>query len=65
LPGSPLPQNTTIKLRYRQIDEPGIIEIHWDTITVTFSRPQRALTPWQFIVVYHGDEVVGSAVLDT
>jgi tRNA U34 2-thiouridine synthase MnmA/TrmU len=28
LPGSPLPQNTTIKLRYRQIDEPGIIEIH-------------------------------------
>lgn len=64
LPWRKFPKEITAKLRYRQADEPGVIEIQENRIKVTFSQTQRAATPGQFIVVYSGDEVIGSAILD-
>lgn len=59
-----IPKDVTIKLRYRQVVEAGTIVIDDSILTVTFPTPQRAPTPGQFIVVYDGDEVLGSAILE-
>lgn len=59
-----IPNDVTIKLRYRQVAEAGVIALHDSVLTVTFPTPQRAPTPGQFIVVYDGDEVLGSAILE-
>lgn len=64
LPKMTIPNDVTIKLRYRQVAEAGVIALHDSVLTVTFPTPQRAPTPGQFIVVYDGDEVLGSAILE-
>ena len=54
----------TAQTRYRQVDEPCSVEVAEDgTLSVTFSRPQRAVTPGQSVVLYHGDECLGGAVI--
>ncbi|WP_045770073.1 tRNA 2-thiouridine(34) synthase MnmA [Xanthomonas albilineans] len=52
--------------RYRQADEPCMVEIRDDgTLTVQFTRPQRAVTPGQSLVLYQGEECLGGAVIAT
>lgn len=59
--GTPL----TAKIRYGQPATPCVIvETGPNAVTVQFSAPQRAITPGQSIVLYHGDEVVGGAIIN-
>lgn len=59
------PFTARAKIRYRQDDQD--IECVQDAskrIRVRFSAPQRAITSGQIVVVYDGDEVVGSGVIE-
>jgi len=55
----------TAQTRYRQTDEPCRVQVRDDgRLSVTFERPQRAVTPGQSLVLYAGDECLGGAVID-
>ena len=59
-----LPFHCQAKIRYRQADQPCIIQsIHEGTVEVTFPIPQRAATPRQSIVFYQGDVCLGGAFI--
>ncbi len=50
--------------RYRQQAEACRVEVGDDgTLTVTFARAQRAVTPGQSVVLYRDDECLGGAVI--
>lgn len=52
------------KIRYRQEDQPCIIEsIENGCAKVAFLEPQRAITPRQSIVFYAGDTCLGGALI--
>ena len=54
----------TVKVRYRQADQPALLEPRSDgTVRIAFERPQRAVTPGQYAVVYDGDRCLGGAVI--
>jgi tRNA-uridine 2-sulfurtransferase len=58
------PFRCTVKVRYRQADQPAMLEPHLDgTARITFERPQRAVTPGQYAVIYDGDRCLGGAVI--
>ncbi len=60
-----LPFHCRAKIRYRQEDQECVIEsIKGDTVTVSFSTPQRAITPRQSIVFYDGDVCLGGALIE-
>jgi tRNA-uridine 2-sulfurtransferase len=49
-----------VRVRYRHAPEPAtIMPIGNNRVRVVFDEPQRAITPGQTTVFYHGDEVVG------
>jgi tRNA-uridine 2-sulfurtransferase len=59
-----IPPTLTAKIRYRQADQACQIEqIHSTQYKVTFSRPQRAVTPGQSIVFYEGDICLGGGII--
>jgi tRNA-specific 2-thiouridylase len=54
------PMRVTVKIRHRHEPAPATIEeTAADEILVTFDQPQRAITPGQAAVFYHGEGVVG------
>lgn len=54
----------TAQTRYRQADEPCEVEVRDDgAVAVRFTRPQRAVTPGQSLVLYDGDCCLGGAVI--
>jgi len=54
----------TAQTRYRQPDEACEVEVLDDGgVRVRFERTQRAVTPGQSLVLYHGDECLGGAVI--
>jgi tRNA-uridine 2-sulfurtransferase len=54
----------TAKHRYRQQDADCKVHVQDDgTLKVEFKQPQRAVTPGQSLVLYHGDECLGGAVI--
>ena len=54
------PMRVVVKIRHRHEPAPAIIEEAGDDeILVTFDKPQRAITPGQAAVFYHGELVVG------
>ena len=64
LPRLDTPMRLKAKVRYRQQEQPCLVEQTGDdTIRVTFDQPQRAITPGQAVVLYDGDVVVGGATI--
>jgi tRNA-specific 2-thiouridylase len=56
----------TAQTRYRQPDEPCTVSVLDDgCLSVTFDRPQRAVTPGQSLVLYDGPVCLGGAVIAT
>lgn len=63
-PPATLPYHCSSKIRYRQSDNPCIIEsIEEGTAYVTFPEPQRAVTPGQSIVFYQGHQCLGGGII--
>lgn len=59
-----LPQNLRAKIRYRSQDvECTVHRIDNNNLKVEFTEPQRAVTQGQFLVLYQGDELIGSGVM--
>jgi tRNA-uridine 2-sulfurtransferase len=53
------PMRVGVKIRHRHQAAPAIIERIGEDVQVIFDEPQRAVTPGQAAVFYHGDVVVG------
>ncbi len=54
----------SVRIRYSHKGSPATLEkTGTDRCRITFSEPQKAITPGQFAVVYHDDEVIGSGVI--
>jgi len=51
----------TAKTRYRQPDQACEVAVHDQSAEVVFERPQRAVTPGQFVAFYDGAECLGGA----
>ena len=54
----------TAKTRYRQPDEPCLIELRDDAAHVAFERAQRAVTPGQYVAFYDADACLGGGRID-
>lgn len=52
----------SIRIRYRQPLQEGIVRCE-NGITITFTEPQRGITPGQFAAWYLGEELAGSGVI--
>ena len=60
----PLPYACSAKIRYRQSDQPCIIQsVEEGRAHVRFLTPQRAITPRQSIVFYNKDECLGGGII--
>ena len=63
-PPSTFPFACSAKIRYRQKEQPCIIEqIEGGCATVRFLEPQRAITPRQSVVFYQGDVCLGGGMI--
>ncbi|MFH1405345.1 MAG: tRNA 2-thiouridine(34) synthase MnmA [Patescibacteria group bacterium] len=53
------------RIRYRQeLQNCTITKIKGDQVSVTFEKPQRAVTPGQSIVLYNNEMMLGGAVIE-
>jgi tRNA-specific 2-thiouridylase len=53
-----------VALRYRMQAAPAVIEpSEGRQVAITFAEPQRAVTPGQSAVFYHGDTVLGGGII--
>ena len=60
-----LPLKCAAKVRYRQADQDCLLQALEDGgYRVTFSAPQRAITPGQSVVFYQGDLCLGGGVIE-
>ncbi len=64
--GKPMAQEIkcNAKFRYRQPDQGVTVKVNGDGIYVTFDKPQRAVTPGQFVVLYDGEVCLGGGVIE-
>jgi tRNA-uridine 2-sulfurtransferase len=61
---SPPSGDVTVRLRYRQPDQPARIELHADgSVGIEPLSPQRAVTPGQSAVIYQGTRCLGGGVI--
>jgi tRNA-specific 2-thiouridylase len=59
------PMRCTAKVRYRQADEPCTLSRRADgRLLVRFERPQRAVTPGQYVCLYEDDVCLGGGVIE-
>jgi tRNA-uridine 2-sulfurtransferase len=55
-----------LKVRYRQGDQSGrVVPLAEGTARVEFERPQRAVTPGQYVVAYEAERCLGGAVIES
>lgn len=54
----------TAKFRYRQPDQGVTVTMDGDRAVIDFDKPQRAVTPGQWAVLYDGDECLGGGPID-
>ena len=54
----------TAKFRYRQEDQAVRVCMEGESAQVLFERPQRAVTPGQWCVLYQGEECLGGGPID-
>jgi len=59
-----LPLKCRAKIRYRQADQPCVVHLSGNGYTVTFTKPQRAVTPGQSAVFYDGEICLGGGVIE-
>lgn len=59
-----LPQEFLVKIRYRHQGASARVEKKESVVRITFSTPQRAITPGQFAVLYINNEVIGSGEIN-
>ncbi len=59
----PFPLKCKAKIRYRQVEEPCIVEKQGEKLIVIFNKPQRAVTPRQSVVFYKGNTCLGGAII--
>ncbi len=58
--GLPEPTRLHVKIRHRHTPAPALVsDLGHGRIAALFDEPQRAITPGQSAVLYHGDDVVG------
>lgn len=55
----------SIRIRYRQSLQKGMLVKKGTSLFVLFESPQRGITPGQFAAFYNGDELLGSAVISS
>ncbi len=60
-----MPLNCTAKIRYRQADQECRISLLEDgQLQVDFTKPQRAVTPGQYVVFYQEERCLGGAIIE-
>ena len=59
-----LPLRCVAKTRYRQPDQPCVLEAMESGYRVVFDQPQRAVTPGQSVVFYLSDLCLGGGVIE-
>lgn len=59
-----MPLRCRAKTRYRQPDQPCVIECIDGGYRIVFDQPQRAATPGQSVVLYDGDTCLGGGVIE-
>lgn len=58
------PIEVTARIRYNHQGAPAMVEpVDTDRVRVIFREPQRAVTPGQAVVFYHGDYVLGGGTI--
>ena len=62
----PLPMRCCAKIRYRQEDQECLVTSlgEEDRVLVTFTVPQRAITPGQSVVFYQGEDCLGGGIIE-
>jgi tRNA-specific 2-thiouridylase len=58
-----MPYRCRAKTRYRQNDQPCVIEYVDGRCRVVFEQPQRAVTPGQSVVLYDGEVCIGGGAI--
>lgn len=51
------------KVRYRQMEQPCVVQQEGEQLRVYFDHPQRAITPRQSVVFYQGMRCLGGAII--
>jgi tRNA-specific 2-thiouridylase len=59
-----LPLTCSAKVRYRQADQACTVFPEAKGCRVEFEQPQRAVTPGQSVVFYHGERCLGGGVIE-
>jgi tRNA-specific 2-thiouridylase len=59
-----LPREVSAKIRYRKREAPCTVDLKGNTVRVTFTEEQEAITPGQSVVFYAEDRVLGGGIIE-